>query len=124
MLGHMNHMISQLRRGQIRPVLKQEYASICTANVPNSSLLFGDDLVKQLKEAKEASSISQNLAHDHKKNYVKSRKNHNFTSYSPQTASSYRPNNRYNNKAQFQPKKDFWKGQRQYPHKKKRPQES
>jgi hypothetical protein len=64
MLGHMSHMISQLRREQIRPALKQEYASICTADPTNTPLLFGDDLVKQLKEAKETSSITQNLAND------------------------------------------------------------
>ncbi|CAB3979740.1 Hypothetical predicted protein [Paramuricea clavata] len=72
MLGHMSHTISQLRREQIRPALKQEYASICTADPTNAPLLFGDDLVKQLKEAKETSSITQNLANDAmKKNYVK-----------------------------------------------------
>jgi hypothetical protein len=72
MLGHMSHMISQLRREQIRPALKQEYASICTADHTNTPLLFGYDLVKQLKEAKETSSITQNLANDAmKKNYVR-----------------------------------------------------
>ena len=72
MLGHMSHMISQLRREQIRPALKQEYASICTADPTNTPLLFGDDLVKQLKEAKETSSITQNLANDAmKKNSVR-----------------------------------------------------
>lgn len=123
MLGHMNHMISQLRRELIRPVLKQEYASICTADASNSSLLFGDDLMKQLREAKEASSISQNLANDSKRNYGKSGKNQNSASHTPQPTSSYRFSNRYNNKTQ--PKRDFlWRGQKQYPHKKKRSQEA
>ena len=69
MLGHTSHMISQLRREQIRPALKQEYASICTADPTNAPLLFGDDLVKQLKDAKETNSITQNLAKDAMKKY-------------------------------------------------------
>lgn len=123
MLGHMNYMISQIRRGQIRPVLRQEYASICTTDASNSPLLFGDDLMKQLKEAKETSSISQNLANDPKKSFVKKGRNQSPASHTPQPTNPYRSGYRYNNKTQ--PKKDFlWKGQKQYPHKKKRPQEA
>jgi hypothetical protein len=132
MLGHMSHMISQLRREQIRPALKQEYASICTADHTNTPLLFGYDLVKQLKEAKETSSITQNLANDAmKKNYVRGWGAKPIHCYSRplQSTSSYtghRSNNRcnnYNNKAQSQPKRDFfWRGQRPYTRKKKWPQ--
>ena len=55
-----------------------------------SSLLFGDDSVKQLKEAKEAISITHNLANDRiKKNYVKGARNQNAASHPPRSTSSY-----------------------------------
>ena len=127
MLGHTSHMISQLRREQIRPALKQEYASICTAEPTNAPLLFGDDLVKQLKEAKETNSITQNLAKDAMKKYSVGGGRNQYTAGRPfQSTSSYtgyQSNNRYNNynnKPQSQPKRDFfWRGQRPYPRKKK-----
>ena len=53
MLGHVNTQLAQLRRDEIRPSLKAEYSTICSAEVPISSQnLFGDDLAKQLRDAK------------------------------------------------------------------------
>ena len=58
MLGHVSHELYRLRREQIRPTLKPEFSAICTADVANSPLLFGSDLPKQLKEAKEANILT------------------------------------------------------------------
>ena len=43
--------------------MKAEYSAICSTEVPISSqYLFGDDLAKQLQDAKEASKISYSVA--------------------------------------------------------------
>ena len=43
--------------------MKAEYSALCSTEVPISSqYLFGDDLAKQLREAKEASKISYSVA--------------------------------------------------------------
>ena len=63
MLGHLNTQLAQLRRDEIKPLLKAEYSTICSAEVPISSqYLFGDDLAKQLRDAKEESKISHSFA--------------------------------------------------------------
>lgn len=64
LLGHVNTQLAQFRREQIKPALKQEYSTICTAEVPlTSQYLFGDELAKQLRDAKESSKISQSVGH-------------------------------------------------------------
>ena len=63
MLGHENTQLAQLRRDGIKPSLKAEYSAICSAEVPiTSQYLSGDDLAKQLRDAKEASKISHSFA--------------------------------------------------------------
>ena len=47
-----------------KPALKQEYSTICSAEVPlTSQYLFGDELAKQLQDAKESGKISQSVGH-------------------------------------------------------------
>ena len=58
MLGHANAELSRLRREQIRFALRPEYCYICKADIPN-----GEDLPKQLKEAKETNAIGLRLTH-------------------------------------------------------------
>ena len=63
-LGHVNTHLAQFRREQIKPALKQEYSTICSAEEPlTSQYLFGDELAKQLRDAKEFSKISQSVGH-------------------------------------------------------------
>ena len=73
LVGHVVSELSSLRREQLRPSLKQEYHTICSNNVPTSSkLLFGDDLAKQIRDAKETSRIGHTVGvtkHDHNRNY-------------------------------------------------------
>lgn len=61
MLAHTHSQLSQLRRDNIRPALKQEYKTICSTEPTNSNLLFGDELSKKLKDAREASRIGRSL---------------------------------------------------------------
>ena len=50
MLGHLNTQLAQLRRDEIKPLLKAEYSTTCPAEVPSSSqYIFGDDLAKQFR---------------------------------------------------------------------------
>ena len=63
MLGHVDTQLAQLRRDEIKPWMKTEYSVICSTEVLISSqYLFGDDLAKQLRDAKEASKISYFVA--------------------------------------------------------------
>ena len=57
LLGHISHELACLRRYKIKSVLKPEFAPICVDDGQTSKFLFGDDLQKRLKEAKESSSF-------------------------------------------------------------------
>ena len=67
MLRHLNTQLAQLRGDEIKPSLKAEYTAICSAEVPiTSQYLFGDDLAKQLRDAKETSKINHCFASSYK----------------------------------------------------------
>ena len=68
MLAHAYARLTQLRKNQIRPALKPEYSAAEESR--ESLFLFGDDLPKVLKEAKESSNISSSIKH-HSKTYKK-----------------------------------------------------
>ena len=56
--------MAQFRREQIKPALKQEYSTICSAEVPlTSQYLFEDELAKQLLQARESSKFSHSVGH-------------------------------------------------------------
>ena len=60
----INTQLAQFRAEQIKPALKQEYSTICSAEVPlTSQYLFGDELAKQLRHARESSKISHSVCH-------------------------------------------------------------
>ena len=62
LLGYVNTQLAQFRREQIKPALKQEYSTICSAEVPlTSQFLFEDELAKQLRGARESSKIRQSV---------------------------------------------------------------
>ena len=64
MLAHAYTQLTQLRKNQIRPALKPEYSAICSLEEnKESTFLFGDDLPKALKDAKESSNISSSIKH-------------------------------------------------------------
>ena len=108
LLAHAHTQLSQLRRDQIKPILKQEYSTMCSAEIqPDSKWLFGSDLVKTLKDAKEARSISSSLRNNSYKAYsnnkTPARSNKNFSSYK-------------------RPQKDFlWRSQQKPFQKRKKP---
>ncbi len=71
LLGHISHELPCLRRYKIKSVLKPEYAPICVDDGTQSKFLFGDDLPKRLKDAKEASNVglAVNTSHARSHNY-------------------------------------------------------
>ena len=107
MLGHVNTQLAQLRRDEIKPSLKAEYSAICSAEVSIiSQQLFGDDLAKQLRDAKEASKISYSFASSSKNGPFKGKQQ------------SSNQQDHYSKG----PKRDFlWKGQNRHYKKKKSP---
>ena len=53
MLAHAHTQLSQLRKDQIKPPIKQEYSAIRSLEEqPDSKLLFGNNLAKTLKDAR------------------------------------------------------------------------
>ena len=106
LLGHVNTQLAQFGREQIKSALKQEYSTICSAEVPlTSQHLFGDELAKQPRDARESTKISQSVGHSSQRR-----------PYIGNHRSGYQE--RYNKG----PKRDFlWKGQ-QRSHRKKKPQ--
>ncbi|XP_022794107.1 uncharacterized protein LOC111332899 [Stylophora pistillata] len=64
LLGQVNTQLAQFASEQIKPALKLEYSTICSAEVLlTSQYLFGDELAKQLQDARESSKISQSVGH-------------------------------------------------------------
>ena len=75
-----------MRTEQNKPAIKQDYASICAVKIQqDSTLLFGNDLAKTLKEAKEASNISLSMKNSLTKPYFNNKK----TTYPNKTTPSY-----------------------------------
>ena len=64
LLWHAVGELSRLRREQIKPALKPEFHSLCTqANESGSrsDLLFGADLAKQVRDAKDTNKIGKDI---------------------------------------------------------------
>ena len=100
----MTHNLSQLRRDLIRPALKADYASICScsAEYTDSRYLFGDDLPKRLRDAKESCRIGSTMTHSTRQHGRKPYTRENYSS-------TQRP---FNNRPYQRQGKDFlWKGQ-------------
>ena len=63
LVGHPISELSQIRREKLKPSLKAEYHSLCTTEVsPESKLLFGDDLAKQIRDKNETNRIGHAVA--------------------------------------------------------------
>ncbi|XP_038073153.1 uncharacterized protein LOC119741467 [Patiria miniata] len=58
-IGHTVTQLNFRRRELIKPDLNQQYSSLCSAQVPVTGLLFGDDLPKQCKDIQETNKLGQ-----------------------------------------------------------------
>ncbi|KAK2553066.1 hypothetical protein P5673_025793 [Acropora cervicornis] len=79
LVGHVVSDISLIRREQLRPSLKHEFQTFCSNSVPPSSkLLFGDDLAKEIRDAKETSRIGLTVGAYTKHDGPRNRRHHNL----------------------------------------------
>ena len=70
LVGHVASELSALRREQLKPSFKHEFHAICANNASTTSnLLFGDDLEKQIRDAKETNRIGKTVAVDHNRGF-------------------------------------------------------
>lgn len=60
LIGHQMQEITSRRRQEIKPYLNPDYAGICSAQLPPSEFLFGDNLTETLKSSKAASTVIRN----------------------------------------------------------------
>ena len=61
LLGHANTSMSLQRRELVKPILRNDFSALCDVNVPVTSLLFGNDLAKALKEARQVGNVGKNF---------------------------------------------------------------
>lgn len=59
LLGHAAHELSHLRWEKLKPALQSAYHALCSSETLTASTkyLFGDDLAKQIWDAKETNRI-------------------------------------------------------------------
>ena len=62
LLGHVTNYLNNFRHEQIRPALKPEFASLCSAEIPHGKQLFSEDLPKRICDIKVTSKIGQVVA--------------------------------------------------------------
>ena len=65
LLGHASFELSQIRREDIKPNLHKDYGDLCSANVPVTELLFGDELQTQLTHIRATNKISSTTSSSH-----------------------------------------------------------
>ena len=59
LLGYANQELSQKRREAMRPALKKEYVGLLSRSVPVTSKLFGDDLMKTMRDLKQEATLTK-----------------------------------------------------------------
>jgi len=86
MMGHVNYDLSLVRRDRMRPNLSSDYQDLCNNDNQVTTLLFGDDIHKEMKECKESKKLGHDLSYkgsfkrsfykkSHGKDFRKGRKN-------------------------------------------------
>ena len=65
LLGHASFEIVQLRREDIKPQLTKEYGDLCSANVPVTEWLFGNDLQTKLTHIRTADRVGSTASQAH-----------------------------------------------------------
>ncbi|XP_068696074.1 uncharacterized protein [Montipora foliosa] len=64
-LGHASFEIAQLRREDIKSQINREYGDLCSANVPVTEWLFGDDLQTKLTHIRTANRVGSTASQAH-----------------------------------------------------------
>ena len=89
LMGHASNQTSMRRRDNMVPILKRDYAALKSPNVPVTSLLFGDDLPKTVKDLKQTYTMGKDIS-GYNKNKAVSK------NYQRQPERSYRQTQWYN----------------------------
>ena len=97
LLGHAAHELSHLRQEKLKPALKPAYHALCSPETITASTkyLFGDDLAKQIRDAKETKCIGNAVGsskHDYRPIHQDSlwpNRHHNATKVGLQTGSIF-----------------------------------
>ncbi|OXA46908.1 hypothetical protein Fcan01_18355 [Folsomia candida] len=71
LLGNEFQELSNKRRAEVRKFMNKEYAAICSAKIPISEWLFGNDLNESLKASKTAAGVIRNSMTSFKPHYGK-----------------------------------------------------
>ena len=59
---YVNHELNNKHRECIKPELHQDYRPLCSLSNPVTTWLFGDDLLKQVKDMTEVNKVGQRVA--------------------------------------------------------------
>ena len=57
----MTAELVRLRREQLKPALRLEFHALCSADCEHSQLLYGEDLAKKVRDAKETNRLGKTL---------------------------------------------------------------
>lgn len=63
MLANANKEINMRRKEMIKPDLHDDYKHLCSSSLETTSLLFGDELSKQVKDLTEVNRVGKKVAH-------------------------------------------------------------
>ncbi|CAB3984921.1 Hypothetical predicted protein [Paramuricea clavata] len=69
--AHANSELNIRRKELIKPDLHEDYKHLCSASVPSSSQLFGDDLSKQVKDLTEVNKVGRKMTRHKNKPYAR-----------------------------------------------------
>ena len=61
-LGNAIFLTSLKRRDELRPHINKSFQSVCSKSTKITTLLFGDDLAKQIKDISEVNKISRQVS--------------------------------------------------------------
>lgn len=103
--GTQMQELNKRRRLDVKPFLSQEYHGICTAKVPPSEFLFGDNLADTLKSTKATASVIRSSSNKHRYHPYPSTSQRG-SSLNSNRPSNFRgrwngPNRQYNQNPQF-----------------------
>lgn len=62
LMGCVSHEISLKRKQNVKPAFSPQFQPLCSSSRPVTKYLLGDDLQKGMKEAQEASRLSNNIS--------------------------------------------------------------
>ncbi|KAH3718290.1 hypothetical protein DPMN_061092 [Dreissena polymorpha] len=62
-MGQVQYNLSLRRRYLIRPNINERYSNLCNFNAPVSSMLFGDNIGKEIKNCDNGVSLGKDLRH-------------------------------------------------------------